>query len=59
MKNGIETCSGLSYKLRMMGVALSVPIFFYGDNMSVLHNTQRPEYVLKKKSNSIFYHSVR
>jgi hypothetical protein len=42
MKNGIETCCGLCYKLRMMGVALSGPTFVYGDNMSVVHNTQRP-----------------
>jgi hypothetical protein len=53
MNNGIETCSGLRYKLRMMGVALSGPTFVYGDNMYVVHNTQRPESVLKKKSNSI------
>jgi hypothetical protein len=59
MKNGIETCRGLCYKLIMMGVALSGPTFVYGDNMSVVHNTHRPEYVLKKKSNSIFYNSVR
>ena len=31
----------------------------YGDNMSVLHNTQKPESTLKKKSNSIAYHFVR
>jgi hypothetical protein len=49
MKNGIETFRGLRYKLRMMGVALSGPTFVYGDNMSVVHNTQRPESVLKKK----------
>jgi hypothetical protein len=59
MKNGIETCRGLHYKLIMMGVALMCPPFVYGDNMSVVHNTQRPEYVLKKKSNSIFYHAER
>jgi hypothetical protein len=53
MKNGIETCRALRYKLRMMGVGLSGPIFVYGDNMSVVHNTHRPESVLKKKSNSI------
>jgi hypothetical protein len=53
MMNGIETCRGLRYKLRMMGVALSGPTFFYGDNMVVVHNTQRHESVLKKKSNSI------
>jgi hypothetical protein len=42
MKNGIETCLGLRYKLRMMGVALSGPAFVYGDNMYGVHNTQRP-----------------
>jgi hypothetical protein len=59
MKNGIETCRGLRYKLIMMGVALSGPIHVYGDNMSVVHNTKRTESVLKKKSNSICYHAVR
>jgi hypothetical protein len=49
MKNGIETCLGLRYKLRMMGVALSGPTFVYGDNTSVVHNTHRPESVLKKE----------
>jgi hypothetical protein len=39
MKNGIETCRGLRYKLRMMGVAFSGPTFVYGYNMSVVHNT--------------------
>jgi hypothetical protein len=42
MKNGIVTFRGLRYKLRMMGVALSGPTYVYGDNMSVVHNTQRP-----------------
>jgi hypothetical protein len=59
MKNDIETCRGLRYKLRMMGVALSGPTFVYGVNMYVVNNTQRPESVLKKKSNSICYHAVR
>jgi hypothetical protein len=59
MKNGIDTPRGLRYKLRMMDVALNGPIFVYGDNMSIVHNTQRPESVLKKKSNSILYHAVR
>jgi hypothetical protein len=43
----------------MMGVALSGPTFVYGDIMSVVHNTQWPEYVFKKNSNSICYHAVR
>jgi hypothetical protein len=59
MKNGMESVRGLRYKLRMMGVPLTGPSYFYGDNMSVIHNTQRPESTLKKKSNSICYHAVR
>jgi hypothetical protein len=31
---------------------------FMGENMYGVHNTQRPDYVLKKKSNSICYHVV-
>jgi hypothetical protein len=53
MKNGIETTQGLHYKLRMMGVTIDGPTYVDGDNMSVVHNTQRPESVLKKKSNAI------
>jgi hypothetical protein len=43
MKNGIETCRGLCYKLRMMGAALGGRTFVYGDNMSVVQNKQHPE----------------
>ena len=35
----------------MMGV-IDGPSYVYGDNMSVIHNTQRPEST-RKKSNSI------
>ena len=49
----------MRYKLRMMGVPLSGLTLIYSDNMSVIHNTQRPESTLKKKSNSICYHAVR
>ena len=42
-----------------MGVPLSGPSYIYGDNMSVIHNTQRPESTLKKKSNAICYHAIR
>lgn len=52
MKVGIETLQGLCYKLCMMGVALSGPTYIYGDNMSVIHHTQRPELALRKKSNA-------
>jgi len=59
MKIGMEALRGLRYKLRMMGVPIAGPSHIYGDNMSVIHNTQRPESVLKKKSNSICYHAIR
>ena len=55
----METLRGLRYKLRMMGVPIWGPSLIYGDNMSVIHNTQRPESTLKKKSNYIAYHAVR
>ena len=59
MKLGVEHIRALRYKLRMMGVPLAGPTYVYGDNMSVIHNTQRPESTLKKKSNSICYHFCR
>jgi hypothetical protein len=58
MKNEIDIWHGLRYKLRMMGITLSGPTFVYRDNMFVFYNTQRPEFVLKNKSNSICYHAV-
>ena len=42
----------------MMGVPLTGPTYVYGNNMSVIYNTSRPESTLKKKSNSICYHAV-
>ena len=48
MKIGMESLRGLCYKLRMMGVGISGPLYIYGDNISVIHNTQRPESMLKK-----------
>ena len=55
----MEALRGIRYKLRMMGVAISGPTYVYGDNMSVINNTQRPESTLKKKSNAICYHACR
>ena len=59
MTHGVETLCGIGYKLRMMGVFIDGPTCVYGDNMSVIFNTSRPESQLKKKSNSLCYHSVR
>jgi hypothetical protein len=58
MKNGTETTRGIPYKLRMMGVTIDGPTYVYGDNMTVVHNTQLAESVPKKKSNAICYHAV-
>ena len=43
----------------MMGVPIEGPSYIYGDNISVIYNTSRPESVLRKKYNSIYYHFVR
>ena len=51
MKIGMESLRVLRYKLLMMGITIWGPLLIYGDNMSVIHNTQKPESTLKKKSN--------
>ncbi len=58
-KIGVDTLRGLSYQLRMMGVAIDGATRVYGDNMSVIKNTSMPESTLNKKSNAICYHAVR
>ena len=58
MKTGAKSLRGIRYKLRMMGVPLTRPTYVYGDNMSAIYNTSRPESTLKKKRNSICYHAV-
>ncbi len=32
---------------------------FYGDNMSVIKNTSKPESTLKNKNNAVCYHAVK
>ena len=59
LKQGMKTLRGIRYKLRMMGVPIDGPSYVYGDNMSVVNNTSKPETTLKKKTNSICYHFVR
>ena len=49
----MEMLRGIRYKMRMMGVPISVPSCIYLDNMLVIHNTQRPEFTMKNKSNYI------
>ena len=59
MKTVVEALRVIRYKLRMIGVPLTGPTYVYGDNMSVIYNTSRPESTLKKKINPICYHAVR
>ena len=59
MTRGVETLRGLRYKLRMMGVPIDGTTYIFCENMSVIFNTYRPEYQLKKKSNSICYPAVQ
>ena len=59
MNTCVEALRGIRYNLRMMGVPLNRPTYIYGNNMSVIYNTSRPESTLKNKSNSICYHAVR
>lgn len=47
LKQGMEALHSLCYKLRMMGVEISLPSYIYGDNISVVHNTQQSKSTLK------------
>ena len=55
----MEALRVICYKLRIMGVPLSGFSYVYGDNMSVIHDTQRPESTILRKSKYIFYRAVR
>jgi hypothetical protein len=41
------------------GVNIDSPTYVYGEHMLVVHNTQRPVSVLKKKINAICYLAVQ
>ena len=58
MKEGIDALRRIRYEPWMMGIPIFSLSYIYGDNMSVVHNTSRPESVLRKKSNSVCYHAV-
>lgn len=42
-----------------MGIPVTQCTYIYGDNKSVLVNSNHPDSQLKKKSNSVSYHHVR
>ncbi|KAL7460605.1 hypothetical protein ACHAXS_001049 [Conticribra weissflogii] len=53
IKIGIETLQGIYYKLCMMGIPMDGATHIYGDSMSVINNTSKPESVFKKKKNAV------
>ena len=57
-KQGIDSLRGLRNKLRIIVIPISCLSHIFGDNMSVIQNTLRPESVLRKKNNSGCYHTV-
>jgi hypothetical protein len=59
MKTVTRRYKGIRYKLRVMGIPINELTYIYGDNMSVIYNTSRPELTLRKKANSICYHYIR
>ena len=38
---------------------MNTPVCICGDNMSVTHDTSKPESTLKKKANSVCHHCMR
>ena len=48
MKITMENLQGIGYKLRMMGVPISVPSYIYRDNMLVIHNNHCYKHTLIK-----------
>jgi hypothetical protein len=61
MKYCCEYLRGLRYKLRMLGIPYTAPVYIQGDNQLVLFNTTLPDLdsMRKKNSQSIAYHYVR
>ncbi len=58
MKTGVEALHEIHYKLRVMGIPIDVATHIDGDSMSVINDTLKPESILKKKNNTVCYHTV-
>ena len=54
----MENIRGIRYKLSMTEVPISGPSYIYGDNMSIIHNTQYHESTLRNNLKYICYHAV-
>ena len=58
IQQAAEYLRGIRYKLLMFGIPVDEPVFIYGDDQSVLVNASAPEFTLKKKSQSIYFHFI-
>ena len=59
MRIAVDMVQALRYKLRMMGLNVSIPADVYGDNKSVCTSVSTPESTLQKKHNAVCFHRVR
>lgn len=55
----IELIEGLRYKLQMFRVTLDGPYEIFCDKLFVVDNGSKPESFLKRKQNTICYHTIR
>ena len=49
-KQGINALMGLRYKLRVMGILIIGPLYFYWDNKSFVHNTSNENQCMERKA---------
>ena len=59
MKNAVELCEALHYKMRMFGVPIDGATNVFCDNNVVYKNTSLPESTLKTKHHAIAFHQCR
>ena len=59
LKTACEQLVSLRYKLRMFGIPLNGPANIFCDNEAVYRNTSDPSSTLKKRHQSIAYHTCR
>ena len=55
----VEQLMDLRYTLRMFGCRLDGPAYLFGDNLSVITQSNIPSSTLKKRHNAIAFHRVR
>ena len=59
LRSATEEAVGLRYMLRCLGCKIECPTDIFGDNLSVIQNSQNPEADLSKKHVAISFHVTR